>query len=463
MARDNIRAYRKPLNINIGIVCFLVIMFYIIISIIMFFSSKHIVGYEVKSGSLSVSNVYQGIAIRDEIVVESTQAGYVNYYAREGEKVGCGNIVCTIDETGELQDLINKSSADGESSLSDQDLSEIKNDMVNFVSSFDNHNFQSAYDFKFNIQGNVLKYSNQHLIANLNELNAQYNKGLVNVSNAPEPGVVIYSIDGFEDADLTAISKDWFDNENYIKTQLINNSIVDSGDPLYKLSDNEDWSIIIPVDRERGEELLEEEYVRVKFLKNHYESWGRVEMLEDADGNCYVQLFFTNSMITFATDRFIDVELITDRQEGLKVPNSAIIEKQFFLIPVDYITYGGTGNFSGVLRETYAEDGSKGTEFIQVSIYNEADGEYYIDDDELRVGDRIVKPDSTENYTISKVSNLTGVYNINKGYADFKQIKVLNQNDEYSIIESNTNYGLVTYDYIVLDAESVETDEFIYN
>ena len=170
MARDNIRTYRKPININIGMVAFLVIMFYIIICTIMYFTSKHVIGYEVKTGSLSVSNVYEGIALRDELVITSEQAGYVNYYAREGEKAGCGNIICALDESGQLQDLINKSSADGESSLSEQDLSEIKNEMINFVSSFDASNFSTAYDFKFGIEGTVLKYANQNLLTNLNEL-----------------------------------------------------------------------------------------------------------------------------------------------------------------------------------------------------------------------------------------------------------------------------------------------------
>lgn len=463
MARDNIRTYRKPININIGMVAFLVIMFYIIICTIMYFTSKHVIGYEVKTGSLSVSNVYEGIALRDELVITSEQAGYVNYYAREGEKAGCGNIICALDESGQLQDLINKSSADGESSLSEQDLSEIKNEMINFVSSFDASNFSTAYDFKFGIEGTVLKYANQNLLTNLNELNAQYNNGMVNLVTAPESGIVLYSIDGFEEKTAEEVDASWFDKTQYEKTQLISNSIVDEGDALYKLTDNERWSIIIPVERERAEELLEAEYVRVKFLKNQYESWGRVELIDGQDGNTYVQLHFTNSMVTFATDRFVDVELITDTQSGLKVPNSAIIEKQFFLIPMDYVTTGGINGTTVVLRETYAEDGSKGNEVIPVSIYAEVDGEYYINDDELRVGDRIDKPDSVDSYTISKVSNLTGVYNINKGYADFKQIQVLNSNDEYSIIKSNTEYGLVAFDYIVLDAESVETDEFIYN
>ena len=57
---------------------------------------------------------------------------------------------------------------------------------------------------------------------------------------------------------------------------------------------------------------------------------------------------------------------------------------------------------------------------------------------------------------------MIGVYNINKGYADFKQIIILAQNDEYSIVKSNTTYGLNVYDYIVLDAETVNDNDFIY-
>ena len=67
-----------------------------------------------------------------------------------------------------------------------------------------------------------------------------------------------------------------------------------------------------------------------------------------------------------------------------------------------------------------------------------------------------------EKYAISKRGSLTGVYNINKGYADFKQINILYQNDEYAIVKSNTQYGLNVYDYIVLDSEAVEDNEFIY-
>ena len=114
------------------------------------------------------------------------------------------------------------------------------------------------------------------------------------------------------------------------------------------------------------------------------------------------------------------------------------------------------------MKETYLEDGSASTEFVETTIYNETDTEYYLDDTVLRIGDDIIKPGSTETYTLSKRGSLTGVYNINKGYADFKQINILYQNEEYSIVKSNTQYGLSVYDYIVLDASTVVDDEFIY-
>ena len=167
-------------------------------------------------------------------------------------------------------------------------------------------------------------------------------------------------------------------------------------------------------------------------------------------------------MVTFCTDRFLDLELITEEEEGLKIPNSSIVQKEFFLVPEDYVVQGGNSSSFGVMKETYKEDGSKSSEFVETPIYEHADNEYYLDDSQLRIGDVIVKPNSTETYTVSKRGGLIGVYNINKGYADFKQIQILYQNDEYSIVKSNTEYGLNVYDYIALNAEAVTVNDFIY-
>ena len=90
---------------------------------------------------------------------------------------------------------------------------------------------------------------------------------------------------------------------------------------------------------------------------------------------------------------------------------------------------------------------------------------YYIEKDEdapLQSGDYVVKPDSQDRYQIGQSASLQGVYNINKGYAVFKQIEIIKSNDEYYSIKKGTNYGLSVYDHIVLDADTVYEGQLIY-
>lgn len=449
------------MNLNIGMVIFATIFVYIIICVIGYFQTEHIVGYSVKEGSLTSNTIYKGLALREEKIVTSTDAGYVNYFAREGERAAVGNLIYTIDETGKLSDYI-KSNESGENTLSDADLSELKTEIVSFTSNFDRSDFASVYNFKYNVEGTVLKLANYNILENVDALNGASGTSLINYCYADESGIVVYSTDGYEDMTLQDVTKDSFDQESYEKIHLVNNELIAKGDPVYKLATNEDWSVVIPVDEDLAAQLEEEEYVKVRFLKNQYTAWGKVTINTNADGDSFAALTFTNSMITFCTDRFVDIELILEDESGLKIPNSAIVEKEFFIVPKEYVTQGGNSNNYGVLLETYDENGNATTKFVETNIYDETETEYYLDDSVLRAGNYLLKPDSTDKYAVSKTGSLIGVYNINKGYADFKQVSILYQNDEYSIVKSNTSYGLNVYDYIVLDAATVHDNEFIY-
>ena len=182
---------------------------------------------------------------------------------------------------------------------------------------------------------------------------------------------------------------------------------------------------------------------------------------ELGDGSVLVSLDFSNSMVVFCTDRYLKIELITQEKTGLKVPNSSIVRNDFFLVPKEFVTTGPGGG-QGVLRETYDEQGKMSTEFISAVPYSETDTAYYLDQTTLRAGDVLDRPDSDERVTLSEMAPLTGVYNINKGYADFRQITVLYSNEEYSIVEPNTLYGLSEYDHIVLNAATVTPETLVY-
>lgn len=454
----NINKYRRPLNINIGVIIFAVMFIYIVICVIMFLTKNHVNRYEVRSGSLSIANVYDGIILRDEMIVSANSSGYVNYFAREGEHVASGDLVYSLDQTGRISEILQDDTS--EILLSGNDLNELRGDFVQFSHNYKDENFGQTYDFSYDIQGTVLKLSNYNMLNNLQK--AGISGGAVNFCYAPRSGVVVYNVDGYENITPAMITEEQLTDHDGEKEQFVNNTLLGNQDPVYKMITSENWSIVIAVENDRVARLNNEGYVEVKFLKNQYTSWAKVNVLGSGEDKTLVELEFNNSMITFAKDRYIEIEIILDDDVGLKIPNSAIVEKEFYLIPKEYAVKGGNSSKDGFMRETYDEDGNISTEFIDISIYSESETDYYVDTSVLRPGDYICKPDSADKYPVSKVGTLVGVYNINKGFADFKEITVLYSNEEYSIVKSNTRYGLTEYDYIVLDAESINENDFIY-
>ena len=126
--------YRRPWNLNIGMLIFGFIFVYILISVVTYFRSEHIVGYEVNEGSLSASNTYTGIAIREEKVITSAGNGYVNYFAREGERIGTNRLVYTIDSSGKLAEMMASS---GESNqLTAENLQALRQECIAFTETF---------------------------------------------------------------------------------------------------------------------------------------------------------------------------------------------------------------------------------------------------------------------------------------------------------------------------------------
>ena len=69
---------------------------------------------------------------------------------------------------------------------------------------------------------------------------------------------------------------------------------------------------------------------------------------------------------------------------------------------------------------------------------------------------------SDDTYTLDKTASLSGVYNINKGYAVFRQVKILCESEEYYIISNGNDYGLSNYDHIALDSDTVRDNDIIF-
>ena len=108
---------------------------------------------------------------------------------------------------------------------------------------------------------------------------------------------------------------------------------------------------------------------------------------------------------------------------------------------------------------------SKGTASFQaVDIYDTSDdGEVYLSRDQLKSGTVIVKPDSSDTYTIDTQKPLKGVYNINKGYAIFKKvIHFYVKATNITLFRKEISYGLSNYDHIVQNGAGVSSDDVVF-
>lgn len=343
----NIKKYRRPLNINIGMLIFAAIFVYIVICIVMYIKQDPITPYVVQEGFLSTNNVYTGMALRDETVVTAKSAGYVNYYAREGERVAVGNLVYTVDETGRLNDFLTGDEP-GENALSDKELAQLKSEIVNFEHGFSPYHFSTTYDFKFAAKGTVMKLANSSLMSNIRDINHNSEMAdLVDFCYSGITGIVEYWTDGYEELTPDMVTAKNFERKNYEKNQLLGNNLVAQDESVYKVCTSEEWSLVFPIEEKKGQELLKEEYIKVRFLKNQDEAWGKVGLLYNSDGT-YLELQFNNSMLTFAGERYLDIEMILNESAGLKIPNSSVVEREFFLIPEGYVTQSGSNKSYGV-------------------------------------------------------------------------------------------------------------------
>ena len=449
-------------HINVGMIVFAVIFLYLAFSVYTYLKKDKVQFYEVVEGNIVNDRQYTGIILRDERVENTDRAGYINYYIREGKRAAIGTRIYSIDETGNMAELMQEN-PDANVGLTDANLSDVKRQLSSFSMSYRDQKFENTYDLQYSLEAPVLEYANFNALGNLDSIMQQAGASFVQVT-APVSGVVSYAVDGFEGLTADQVTEGTFDRSGYSKAITKAGQLIEQSAPVYKLITSDNWSIVFPLGDEEKEEYKDQTQLHVTFSANDLDATGNFSEITGADGATYGKLDFNQYMVQFASDRYITFEVDSEKADGLKIPVTAVTEKNFYLIPLEYMAQGGDSSDTGFMKEVYSENGTS-AEFVPVTIYYANEEYYYIetgDDAPLKAGDYVVKPDSQDRYQIGQTASLQGVYNINKGYAVFKQIEIIKSNDEYYSIKKGTNYGLSVYDHIVLDANTVYEGQLIY-
>lgn len=472
-----IQKVRSVFGLNIGTVIFGVLLLYMIFSMILYITSEDIESYQVIAGPLSRNETYTGLAIREEITYQAESNGYVNYYAREGNK---------INNTGAIYGISSTKVPEAETVLSREDLRKIKNEMMSFSKGFDSSNYNDTYSFKYELEGNILQYSGVTETSSLKmDENGNIISGSSSVSTATlgnqtiikskHDGIVLYSKDAFVGKSIDSITAEDFNQTTYEEVDLKTDSPVKVGDDIYTIITDERWSLLIPLSDKQAVSLSDRTSIRVKFLKDDMTQSGDFSIIE-IDGGKYGKIDFNKGLIRYASDRFLDIELVTNTSTGLKIPLTSIVTKNFYTIPSEYSTYDENSGQTGFWVDGKDENGKSAQIFVSPTIYasievssNSTSDEntepsylYYVDTKVFEKGTVLMHPENKSKYVIDSIGVLEGVYCINTGYAVFRRINVINHNEEYAIVSKDTKYGLVRYDHIVKNASKIKESDILY-
>ena len=456
---------KKSFHFNIGIIAFLMIFVYIIGHLILSVSKEELAVYQVIQSRIHESIRTTGIILREETIVKSDNAGYLNYYVNDGEIVSKHGLVYTSDRTGEAHEYISHF-LEQKKKLTASDYNSIRDLLENFEENYSDSDFSYVYDLKYQLENQAMKLGDALMADYMDEIESELGSGTFIKSYSKEQGIVTYIEDGYENVTVADLTLEDFNTTVYEKKNLKTEEQLGEGESVYRLTKNKKWQIVIPITTKEYSKMKDSNKLNIHLHDDEFNLSCPVEFVNQS-GQYYAVLTMTNYLPHFVNDRYVEVEVEVRAEDGLKIPNTAIVEKEFYKIPKAYMT----GKYSAKKTLVIKKQDSKGNvvfETMDVDIGKlETDPEdnkqyYYVLKEDVPEHALISMADSFETMLLKDTVRLPGVYIVNRGYADFTCVDVLLENKDYTIVRSNVSNSIEQFDRIVLNGNTIENNAIIY-
>lgn len=457
---DNIIRVKQKKDVNIGIVVFLVIMVYVLFHVYTFFTKTEIPLYEVQPGEIYVTSGCEGLILREEELVYTEIAGYLNYYYGEGSRVAKNSTVYSIDSNRDMYDLLSGNIT--EIKLSGNDLEKLKQLLHENLVYPDTE--RPVSERKAEVATGYQRLIDAMLMKELNQIVTS--TGVISnfhVVSTEKSGIISYMMDEYTDYTIQDITASCYEKKDS-ETSLYSVDLIAANSPVYKIITDDSWRIVVLLNDALYGQLLGKDSATF-YLDNKIKITAPINCYRK-DNDFFAEITLDKYLSNYTSKRFIDINFELEYVDGLKIPETAITMKDYYRIPEDYLVLGGneTSKTKGLLVEEFNKDtGTTQYTFKEADIFYSADGFAYIDCLDFEKETYISTPDMSSRVMLyTFVNKLEGVYNINKGYAVFKRIERLKTENGYVIVKKNSASGLSAYDHIALDAATVVEDSVIY-
>lgn len=453
---------KKRTHLSLSLIVFIGILIYICAHMVGFIFKDKLTVYEVKSGQMSEKISTTGIAIRNETIVKSKSGGYVNYYMPDLSKVYSGELIYSLDSTGEIKDYISEEIAEN-AEASDKAITTLNQTISDFKEIYQYAQFEDVYSLKQKLDNAVLTSNGDYIETTLNKIKSKYGKDAYQIVKSTENGVITYTYDNFERKTAKDVVAGDFKQLNYKKKHLSSNTEIAAGDPVYRSVNSENWQIVIELTKEEYNELKDRESVNLTFLQDDVTASATLE-LQEKKNHYYAYLSLSKYMVRYINERYLEIEISVDSDDGYKIPKTSVVEKEFYAVPIEYLTKGGNSTADRVLAKSGKEKTASIKNYTIYKFKEDSEKYFYLAVDEVD-NNTVLFTDNSSNadqYYLEKTEKKQGVYAVNQGYAKFRAIEEIRSDDEYLLIMTDTVNGISQYDHIVLNASDIDEDEIIY-
>ena len=457
----------------------------------------------VEIGSVEQPKVYSAVIVRDEAVYRSAADGVAVFTMRDLEQVRVGGEIYSIQDATRVAAIeselkkINAQIIDMQAERAELSIYEddIREDNAQIKKTVDNMSFRllsgetkRIYELAESVRlgmdtrNHKLLSENRGSLKTLveeREISQSLLAGAKQNAYAAESGVVSYLTDGQEELltpdALGAITKEQtkmqidYEALSYKKT-------VAAGDPVCKIVRSGTWYIAayIPQDAAVTETDEDKKKWNVNSIVTIYiEEDGRLTPLEtrvdrmekSSETEYYIVFRCTRQMADYLHCRNLKIRLAQNVMEGLKIPNTSIVDKTLLKVPVECLMDDAAGR-TIVMRRVNGLDESVA---ITVSAKNEVYADVVQDFNNLRFGDTlVVKSENGEPSgvrTIEELDNVKGVYVTNAGSTVFKRIDLGGNsmsNATYTVLDPKLNSNVRIHDKIVSDAKNIDEKQLTH-
>jgi len=431
-----------------------------------------------------------GVIIRDEQVHYANNSGYVQFMVQENERVSVNTQVVRIvndpisantarEYLSAVENMASNTQARRPATeTTDSGIQRINDDLANIVNgriySFTALNLNEIYAMRDNLN-NRISARNQintgSAIVAWEPLAREYERHRAahdaSISNmyAAGSGIMSRLIDGHE----ASLTRDMIGNltrddirisADYGPLTLATE--VQEGDALFKTVGNV-WYIAAYMPNDMVQAFTEGA-MRIVYLHNastdNYEPHNvRVERIEY--GIRYTLVVFRNTrhVTEFMNQRNISIRTASGVRRGLEIPDTAIVTRRHYRIPLGSIHGEEGSNYVLVLTET-------GNTRLFVTIDERTDYYAYIPVvPELTVGSLLIPRDDGIHVLLNeaRIRVLNGVYAIVFGTVTFRTINIGESGLEagYVLLDPSLNHGINEFSTIVTDASTVVAGQIV--